>query len=116
MYLALTTDYCDEGSLKDIINISRNTREKIPDGKLEKLAEEMIKSFDWLVREAKVHHRDIKPANIFMHENKIKIGDFNVSKINIDKPIVFKLFIIFLNYFLFYFLYLIFNFIYNFFF
>ena len=29
----------------------------------------------------KIIHRDIKAANIFLHDEVIKIGDFNVCKV-----------------------------------
>ena len=35
-----------------------------------------------VLHDNKIIHRDIKPANIFLfNENKVKIGDMNVSKV-----------------------------------
>ena len=82
MVLAIVMDYCNGGSLKDLIKEARkNNNKELEEIFLEKLTKELISGFDKLITDSKLHHRDIKPDNILFKDGKVKICDFDVCKL-----------------------------------
>ena len=81
MVLAIVIDYCDGGSLREIITKARKNKKKELDVNVEKMAKDLISGFGKLVTESKLHHRDIKPDNILIKDGKAKICDFNICKL-----------------------------------
>ena len=73
-------EYCDEKDLKTFINLYKDKDEYIN----ENIIYNIIKQICFGIKEIhdkNIVHRDLKPQNIFMCKGqKIKIGDFGISK------------------------------------
>ena len=94
LVLVIVTDLCEGGTLTDLISKYKNENTEFPIHLLEKFSKELISGFDEIVTVCKVLHRDIKPDNLLIHNDCIKIFDFNVSKLLPTSKTTLKVFII----------------------
>ena len=79
-YLCIVMDYCEKGDLQKRIKRARSSRKIFQQARI----------LDWFVQlclglqhihDKKVLHRDLKTQNVFItKENRVKIGDFGISK------------------------------------
>lgn len=74
-------EYAANGDLNSKLKILKSTTTFIEEQKVWKYANEILQGLKTL-HELKILHRDLKSANIFLGANdKVKLGDLNVSKI-----------------------------------
>eukprot|EP00949_MAST-11_sp_MAST-11-sp1_P003177 g3177.t1 len=74
---AIIMEYCDEGSLSDILK--KRYPDGLPRALLKSVGEQIVLGLRYLHREA-VIHRDLKPGNILMtQKGVVKIADFDIS-------------------------------------
>lgn len=77
-------EYANEGDVQGKIKKAINTKERIQEEEIWKLAYNVLEGLNKL-HECNIIHRDIKPANIFYHNGVGKIGDLNVAKHLVDQ-------------------------------
>lgn len=71
-------DYCDRGSLRDILN---NTQKTLNEDQISIVMHDILLAVSYLHDEHKIYHSDIKAANILMSsDTSIKLSDFGLSK------------------------------------
>ena len=73
----IVMEYCDGGSLRQLLNNSENKR--LPEPIAFECMEQLYYGFVYLHCYL-ILHNDIKPDNIFIHGNKLKIGDFGLAQ------------------------------------
>ena len=78
-YISIVIEFCD-GTLSEII---RNNPKGEPRYEALGYLFQMIKGVAYLHRE-KILHRDLKPDNVFLKKGIVKIGDFNISKEQVE--------------------------------
>jgi len=91
-HVFIQMQFCDEGSLKDVMRI----REKCSDiAYLWKLIQDITKGLDF-IHSRNIIHRDIKPVgsqliafqdNILVHMGTAKLADFGISATVAGRPI-----------------------------
>ncbi len=73
--LCIVMDYCELGSLRQIID----TYGPLPEKLVAEVAESILNALEYLHRQS-ISHRDLKAANVFVDANgSIKLGDFGVA-------------------------------------
>ena len=78
--LCIIMEYADNGDLEEKISFHIKRREFFKEAEIWRIFLNILNGIKQL-HEMKILHRDIKAANIFMFkDNKVKIGDLNVSK------------------------------------
>eukprot|EP01080_Neovahlkampfia_damariscottae_P003082 gene3082-5252_t len=81
--VCIVYEYCDSGSLEDVLKKARNKKEIIPKADIFKWIQQI--AIGILYSHSKhVIHRDMKPANIFLSQGNVRIGDFGFAKTMID--------------------------------
>jgi NIMA (never in mitosis gene a)-related kinase len=64
-----------------LIHETKRNNGKIPEIVIWNIARDILSALEHLHGKG-ILHRDLKSANIFIHGNKYKVGDLNVSKVN----------------------------------
>ena len=101
--LAIAIDYCNGGSLEEVINSLRNTKKKISNSLLEDYTQKLIFGINQLIFETKDYHKNIKPSNILINNDNFKIknfktcqlfssSEFTIKKVIIINKIIIKYF------------------------
>ncbi|KAA6391847.1 MAG: putative cmgc ck2 family [Streblomastix strix] len=72
-------EYCQKGSLEDLINDLNKQKKKIDEQIAWKYLSQLIFTFDYL-HSNRVLHKDLKPSNIFLKDGEIRVGDFGLAK------------------------------------
>ena len=76
--LMIIMDYCDRGSLRDIMDFNEQT---LNEQQISFIMYDILKALDELHTKFRTIHRDIKAANILMSSDfSIKLTDFGVSR------------------------------------
>ena len=86
--LGIIMEYCPK-TLADKIKIKRTTNKTFTESEFAHITETLIDGFVLMTEmNPRIHHMDIKPDNIyFNHDQKVLIGDFNVSSIELIRDI-----------------------------
>ena len=72
----LIIEYCDAGSVLDLMKISKNTLNEF---EIASIMEKVLRALIFL-HDGKKIHRDLKSGNILLnHKGEVKLGDFGVS-------------------------------------
>ena len=80
-YLVIIMEFVGEMNLKDFIKQQKDKNELIEEKIIQKIIIQICLGLKE-IHKAKIIHRDLTPENIFINKlNKIKIGDFGISKI-----------------------------------
>ena len=80
-YLVIIMEFVGEMNLKDFIKQQKDKNELIEEKIIQKIIIQICLGLKE-IHKAKIIHRDLTPENIFLNKlNKIKIGDFGISKI-----------------------------------
>lgn len=74
-YKFMAMEYCDGGTLYNIINMRSQTERKYYNYKCFKMIDQIICGINFL-HENNIVHLDLKPDNILISNNNIKISDF----------------------------------------
>lgn len=77
-------EYCENGDLKQQIEKSRRKNDFIAEDVIWKIFMQILRGLQGCHEreQGKIIHRDIKPANVFLDkDNKIKLGDFGLSRL-----------------------------------
>ena len=75
----IVMEFCDFGSLKDLIALLVHSNERLPEHFIAKITATVMQGVRDL-HAAQVIHRDIKPGNILLSSNgECKLADFGVS-------------------------------------
>ena len=79
-YFNIRMEYCEGQSLRELINDKIDKNELIEEKTIYKYILDICLGIK-TIHEKKIVHRDLKPDNIFLtKDDKIKIGDFGISK------------------------------------
>ena len=73
-YTYIVTEFCNEGSLRNLIDKSG----KVPEETGLKILKNIVNGYKECI-DKKVLHRDIKPENILIKDDVTKIADFGFS-------------------------------------
>lgn len=74
-------DFAEGGDLLSKVNTHKKNRTSFPEEEIWDILKNVVKGLRDMHKH-KMMHRDIKGANIFVYkDNKVKIGDLNVSKL-----------------------------------
>lgn len=77
----LILDYCNQGDFEEyLLNRKINC---LPEEEAIEYLKQIANAFQEL-HKRKILHRDFKLANVFLHNDKIKIGDFGLAKTGVD--------------------------------
>lgn len=74
----LVLDYCDKGDLES--HLKKLRVKYLKENEAIMVIKQILKGFREL-RKYDIVHRDLKLSNIFLHEDRIKIGDFGMAKV-----------------------------------
>ena len=75
----LVLEYCNGGDLESHLVMHK----KLPEDEIIFITKQILNGFEEL-RRLKVMHRDVKLANIFLHNDRVIIGDFGFAKSGIE--------------------------------
>ena len=75
--IALVSEYCDGGSLGDIIDLKQSSR--VPYKKFVEWFSSMVDVLSYFEKKG-VIHRDIKPGNLLLSNGIMKLADFGLAK------------------------------------
>lgn len=79
-HLFILMEYCENGTLEDVINHITNTNELLSTIQILQIIESITKALVFLHTVLNIVHLDLKPANIFITERgQIKLGDFGMA-------------------------------------
>lgn len=85
-YIYLEMEYCNGGSLEDLIMQHRRRQEPIPEMRIWEILAQIAAGLAYLHSQIKagslsvVVHRDLKPANILFMDDEVKIADFGFCR------------------------------------
>jgi len=79
-FFCISLEYCEGGDLEDAINIQKGIEQSFEELKITSWFKQLLDGVIYM-HAKRILHRDLKTRNIFLKNNKIKIGDFGISKI-----------------------------------
>lgn len=77
----LVMDYCNQGDMQNYMKSRNITR--FPEAEALYFLRQIINGF-YRLRLKKILHRDFKLTNIFVHNDRLVIGDFGFAKMGVD--------------------------------
>ncbi|CAF2601961.1 unnamed protein product [Rotaria sp. Silwood2] len=78
--LCIVTEYCEGGDLDHRIKELKKQNRKLEEDQVVEWLIQILIAVQYM-HKSRVLHRDLKARNIFLKSNKIKIGDFGISRI-----------------------------------
>ncbi|KAI0212520.1 Serine/threonine-protein kinase Nek11 [Lamellibrachia satsuma] len=79
-FFCIITEYCEGGDLDDKVEEYKKKKSKIPEAQVVEWIIQLLLAVQYM-HDRRVLHRDLKSRNIFLRNNRIKIGDFGISRI-----------------------------------
>jgi serine/threonine protein kinase len=75
-------EFCYGGDLNQLINEQKENKagEKITENKIIDYAVQIALAIFYM-HDKRILHRDLKTPNIFISDDKVKLGDFGISKV-----------------------------------
>ncbi|CAM4939773.1 unnamed protein product [Rotaria socialis] len=78
--LCIVTEYCEGGDLDHRLKELKKQNRKLEEDQVVEWLIEILIAVQYM-HKSRVLHRDLKARNIFLKSNKVKIGDFGISRI-----------------------------------
>ncbi|CAF3676409.1 unnamed protein product [Rotaria sordida] len=78
--LCIVTDYCEGGDLDHRLKELKKQNRKLEEDQIVEWLIQILIAVQYM-HKSRILHRDLKARNIFLKANKIKIGDFGISRI-----------------------------------
>ncbi|KAF6019940.1 NEK11 [Bugula neritina] len=79
-FFCIVTEYCEGGDLDEYVVRMKKRGQTIPEKQVMDWTVELLMAVHYM-HCRRVLHRDLKARNIFLRNNRIKIGDFGISRI-----------------------------------
>lgn len=76
----LVLEYCDGGDLDQAIKQKIEFGESFPESQIRQWFAEMVSAL-YYCHLQHILHRDLKTANVFLHNGRVKIGDFGLARV-----------------------------------
>ncbi|CAK8677291.1 unnamed protein product [Clavelina lepadiformis] len=79
-FFCLVLEYCEGGDLECRIKDFKKKQEMIPEDQVIKWLHQLLDAIMYM-HGRRILHRDLKSRNVFLKDNRVKIGDFGISRI-----------------------------------
>ncbi|CAF0885342.1 unnamed protein product [Adineta ricciae] len=78
--LCIVTEYCEGGDLDQKFKELKKKNQMLPEDQVVEWLIQILIAAQYM-HKSRILHRDLKARNIFLKSNKVKIGDFGISRI-----------------------------------
>ena len=78
--LCIVTEYCEGGDLDQRLKELKKKNIKMEEDQVVEWLIQILIAVQYM-HKSRILHRDLKARNIFLKSNKVKIGDFGISRI-----------------------------------
>jgi NIMA (never in mitosis gene a)-related kinase 11 len=78
--LCIVTEYCEGGDLDQRLKQLKNKGHRLDEDQVIAWFIQILLAVQYM-HKSRVLHRDLKARNIFLKSNRVKIGDFGISRI-----------------------------------
>lgn len=79
-YFCIVTEFCDGGDMDMRLQEYKKQNEYVKENQVCDWLQQLLKALRYL-HNKRILHRDLKAKNIFLKANRIKLGDFGISRI-----------------------------------
>ena len=78
--MCIVTEYCEGGDLDQRFKELKKKNQMLPEDQVAEWLIQILIAAQYM-HKSRILHRDLKARNIFLKSNKVKIGDFGISRI-----------------------------------
>lgn len=79
-FFCIVTEFCEGGDLDVRLQECKKTQSAIEEKQVIKWLKQLLQALEYM-HDKRILHRDLKTKNIFLKGNKVKVGDFGISRI-----------------------------------
>lgn len=76
----MVTEYCDGGDLDQRLKEAKKQNQSLTEDQVVEWLIQILIAVQYM-HKSRILHRDLKARNIFLKNNKVKIGDFGISRV-----------------------------------